>query len=252
MIIGIIQARMGSTRLPGKVLADVQGRSLIAHVVERCAAAKCLQRVVIATTGQPEDDRLAAHVRDTLGVDVFRGSTDDVLDRFYQCALHYAPDIVVRITADDPLKDPEIIDRAVAILREDAGADYCSNAIRPTFPEGLDIEAFRFPALAAAAAEARLPSEREHVTPFIWSRPQRFRIRNFEHEEDLSAWRLTVDKPADLDLMRAIFAALGTKNNKFSYRAVIDLLKRRPELRDINSGTVRNEGYLRSLQEEKR
>lgn len=250
MIIGIIQARMGSTRLPGKVLAEISGRSLISHVVERCAAAKSLERIVVATTDSHADDRLVAHICTALDADVFRGSTNDVLDRFYQCALRFKPEIIVRITADDPLKDPEIIDRAVELLRSDESLDYCSNTIRPTFPEGLDIEAFRFPALAAAASEARLASEREHVTPFIWSRPQRFRIHNFEHEEDLSAWRLTVDKPADLKLMRAIFGILATNNNMFSYRAVIDLLKQNPQLREINSGTIRNEGYLRSLQEE--
>lgn len=252
MILGILQARLGSTRLPNKVLADIEGQTLVERVLRRSAAAKRIDRVVVATTDRPEDDRLEKFVHETLGFDVFRGSTDDVLDRFYCCAAPYSPESIVRITADDPLKDPELIDRAVSILVEDPLLDYCSNTIKPTFPEGLDIEVFRFSSLKAAAAEARTPSEREHVTPFIYKRPERFRIRNFEHDEDLSDWRLTVDKPSDLELARIIFRSLSAHGTLFSYRDVIALLKQRPELREINAGTARNEGYLRSLQEEGR
>jgi spore coat polysaccharide biosynthesis protein SpsF len=243
MILGIVQARLGSTRLPEKVLAEIEGYTLIEHVLRRSAAAKRVDKVVVATTNRPEDDRLEKFVRESFGFEVFRGSTDDVLDRFFRCAAPYSPELIVRITADDPLKDPEIIDRAVKIQLDDPTLDYCSNTIKPTFPEGFDIETFRFSALATAASEARLPSEREHVTPFIWKRPGRFRIKNFEHDEDLSRWRLTVDKPADLELMRAIFRALSARGTLFSYRDVITLLKQRPELREINSGTQRNEGY---------
>lgn len=252
MIIGIIQARLGSTRLPKKVLAPIAGRSLIQHVIERSKAAKSIDRIVVATTDLPEDDALERVVRDELGTDVFRGAENDVLDRFYRCAVGYSPDIIVRITADDPLKDGEVIDRAVGELRADPSLDYVSNTLKPTFPEGLDIETFRFAALERAAREAHLPSEREHVTPFIWKNGDLFRARNFEHDEDLSAWRLTVDKPEDLALMREIFGALGAHGNLFSYREVIALLKRRPELLAINSGTIRNEGYERSLKEDKR
>jgi spore coat polysaccharide biosynthesis protein SpsF len=249
LILGIIQARMGSTRLPGKVLADIEGRPLIRHVIERSAAATHVDKVVVATTTEPADDALEDYLR-ALGTDVFRGSIDDVLDRFYRCAAPYAPEIIVRITADDPLKDPEVIDHCVGHLLADRTLDYCSNTLKPSYPEGLDIESFRFAALATAGAEATLASEREHVTPFIWKRPERFRLHNFENDENLSHWRWTVDKPADLELMRAIFAALKDRGNLFSYRDVIALIKRRPELLEINAGTVRNEGYLRSLQED--
>lgn len=250
MKLGIIQARMGSTRLPGKIMADIAGKPLIRHVIERSQAAETMDRLVVATTQGAEDDALEAYLKDELRIPCFRGSVDDVLDRFYRCAEPYAPSIVIRVTADDPLKDPEIIDRCVGHLLEEPGLDYCSNTQRPTFPEGLDIEAFRFSALATAAKEANLASEREHVTPFIWKRPERFRLHNFEHEKDLSSWRWTVDKQADLDFMRAVFGVFDGRNGQFSYREVIDLLDSRPDIRAINAGTVRNEGYLKSLQQE--
>jgi spore coat polysaccharide biosynthesis protein SpsF len=249
MKLGIIQARMGSTRLPGKIMADIAGKPLIRHVIERSQAAKTMDRLVVATTQGAEDDALEAYLKE-LGIGCFRGSVDDVLDRFYRCAESYKPSIIIRVTADDPLKDPEIIDRCVGHLLNDASLDYCSNTQRPTFPEGLDIEAFRFSALATAAKEANLPSEREHVTPFIWKRPERFKLHNFEHDKNLSDWRWTVDKQADLDFMRAVFGAFDGRGGQFSYREVIALLDGRPDIRAINAGTVRNEGYLKSLKQE--
>lgn len=249
-IIGIVQARLGSSRLPGKVLLDIEGRPLIQHVVERCAASKHIEQIVVATTEEADDDRLARYLDEELKVPVFRGSTDDVLSRFIGAARQAGADMIVRITADDPLKDAAVIDEAIEALLADPSLDYCSNTLNPTFPEGLDIEVFRFAALERANREARLASEREHVTPYIWKNPDLFRVKNFEYLENISDWRLTVDKPDDLELMRAIFAALGKGSNLFSYRDVIALLKEKPELRDINAGTVRNEGYLKSLNEE--
>lgn len=249
-IIGIVQARLGSSRLPGKVLLDIEGRPLIRHVVERCAASKHIEEIVVATTEEAVDDRLARYLGAELNVPVFRGSTDDVLSRFIGAARQSGADIIVRITADDPLKDAAVIDEGIEALLADPALDYCSNTLNPTFPEGLDIEVFRFSALERADREARLASEREHVTPYIWKNPDLFQVRNFEYPENISDWRLTVDKPDDLELMRAIFAALGKTNNLFSYRDVIDLLKQKPELREINAGTQRNEGYLKSVHEE--
>jgi spore coat polysaccharide biosynthesis protein SpsF len=249
-ILGIIQARLGSTRLPRKIFADIGGKRLIRHVVERSAASRHIGAIIVATTVEPEDAEVAEYATGVLGCGAFRGSTDDVLSRFYECAAPHAPDIIVRITADDPLKDAAIIDRAVEHLLADPALAYCSNTISPTFPEGFDIEAFRFSALERAHREAKLPSEREHVTPYIWKSPDKFAALNFTHDENLSDWRLTVDKPADLELMRAIFGELGKQTNLFSYREVIALLKARPELLDINRGTIRNEGYAKSLQQE--
>ncbi len=236
--------------MPGKVLADLGGRPLIQHVIERTAAASLIDRVVVATTEDSSDTALAAFVHDGLGAEVYRGSCDDVLDRFYRAAEPYAPDIIVRVTADDPFKDPEIINTAVQRLLDEPGLDYCSNTVTLTFPEGLDIEAFRFAALEAAAREARLPSEREHVTPFIWKQPERFASAQFVHQEDLSAWRLTVDTAADLKLARAIVEALEVGPEPISYPEIVELLKRQPQLLRINEEATRNAGYLRSVEKE--
>lgn len=248
--IAVVQARMGSSRLPGKVLLDIEGCPLIQHVVQRCGASKHIHDIVIATTQEAADDQLAEYCRNTLGLSVYRGSTDNVLARFMGAARLANADIIVRVTADDPLKDAGVIDEGIEALLADATLDYCSNTLRPTFPEGLDIEIFRFLALERADCEARLASEREHVTPYIWKHPELFKVTNFEHEENLSDWRLTVDKPNDLELMRAIFKALGQNSNLFSFRDVVALLKQNPALRDINAGTQRNEGYLNTVQEE--
>lgn len=249
MIVAIIQARMSSTRLANKVLMDLAGKPMLAHIVGRTKASK-VDKVVVATTVEPSDDELVTYLNGSGLCQVFRGSEEDVLERFFLCAREHAGDTIVRVTADDPLKDPEIINRALQKLADDPSLDYCSNTLRPTFPEGLDIEAFRFSALERAYHDAELASEREHVTPYIWKNPDRFKILNFEHEEDLSDWRWTVDKPEDMAFMRAIYEALGRDDPLFSYTTTIEYLKRHPELMSINAGTVRNEGYLKSLQDE--
>jgi len=249
MIAAIIQARMSSTRLPGKVLMPLAGRPMIRHIVERVRASG-VDEVIVATTREAADDPLVAYLEEERLCGVFRGSEDDVLERYYLSAKEAGAEIVVRVTADDPLKDPDVIDQALGFLAEDPGLDYCSNTLKPTFPEGLDIEAFRFSALEKAHREARLPSDREHVTPYIWKHGDIFRLKNFEHEEDLSSWRWTVDKPQDMEFMRQVFGALWDGDSVLSYRTVIDHLKRHPELMEVNAGTVRNEGYLKSIQDE--
>jgi perosamine synthetase len=239
---------MSSTRLPRKVLADLGGMTLLDRVIARVRATPSVSDVVVATTVEPDDDELAAYVqRGDTGV--FRGDRDDVLDRFYQCARKEAAEIIVRITADDPLKDPEIIERAIRHLLDDPALDYCSNTVEPSFPEGLDVEVFRFATLDRAWREARLPSEREHVTPYVWKHPQLFKIHNFGHDRDLSSWRWTVDKQSDLDFVRAVFDHFAARP-LVGYREIIAWLERNPQIRAINSDTVRNEGYLKSLQSE--
>jgi spore coat polysaccharide biosynthesis protein SpsF len=250
-IAAIIQARMGSSRLPAKVLADVCGRPMLQRLIDRIECVPEVDRIIVATTDGEADDQLAAWVSANTRCELFRGAENDVLDRFYQCARLAGASIVVRVTADDPLKDPALISHAIGCLLENPNLDYCSNTMRPTYPEGLDIEVFRFSALERAFREASLPSDREHVTPFIWRQPELFRGRNFEFERDLSAWRWTVDKPNDLEFIRRIYAEFQGWPD-VSYLEIIDLLERNPQLMLINQGTVRNEGYIKSLCQEKK
>lgn len=249
--VAIIQARMSSVRLSGKVLADIVGKALIDRIISRVRAARGIDEVVVATTLEPDDDVLVRHLTSNSRCRVFRGSLDDVLERFYQCASASQADVIVRITADDPLKDPLIIQRAIELLHADQGLDYVSNTIEPTYPEGLDVEVFRFSALEAAHRQAKLKSEREHVTPFIWKRPEQFRIANFKYERDLSQWRWTVDHPNDLEFMRRVYEHFQGAE-LVSYTDVIAWLETSPQIRAINADAVRNEGYLKSLASEQK
>jgi len=249
-IVGIIQARMGSTRLPGKVLADVHGQPMLKWLLDRLHSVKLIDEIVVATTVLPEDDRLVDWLSDNK-VEYFRGSEDDVLERFHECAKKYQADLVVRITADDPLKDPGIIAQAIAMVAEHPEVDYCSNSITPSYPEGLDIEVFRFSALEKSFQEARLSSEREHVTPYIWKNPTIFKITSFMLDRDLSHWRWTVDKPDDLRFIRAIYQEF-IYEPLVPFAKIISFLERNPKIMEINSAiAVRNEGYLKSLSLEK-
>ncbi len=235
--------------MPGKALKDLFGKTVLQHIVERVNATKGIDKVVIAMTDQTYDDPLEKYVKD-LGVEYFRGSENDVLDRFYQCAKKYNPEIVVRVTADDPLKDPEVIEKALNCLVEDKNLDYCSNTLVPSYPEGLDIEAFRFSALKTAWEKAQLPSEREHVTPFIWKNPGLFNLTNIKFDRDLSHWRWTLDKENDYELIYKIYEALYQPGKIFSYIDAIKLVEKNIHWLSINSNTVRNEGYLKSLAQE--
>jgi spore coat polysaccharide biosynthesis protein SpsF len=229
-IVAIIQARMGSTRLPGKVLAEICGRPILWHVVERTRAAQSLNSVVVATTTKPADDVIAAFCREH-GVDCFRGSEEDVLDRYYMAAREHAAEVVVRITSDCPLIDPEIVDKTVrAFLGE--RPDYASNSLIQTYPRGLDTEVMSFRTLEAAWREARLPYQRTHVTPYIYQNPERFKILPVTGDRNYSAYRWTVDTPEDLELVRAIYTRLTGESVLLN--DVVRLMEREPELADIN------------------
>ena len=248
-VVAIIQARMGSTRLPGKTLADISGTPLLLHIINRIKASKTIDSLIIATTRLSEDnvvEKLAADHR----VACYRGSTDDVLDRFYLAAKTCEADVIVRITADDPFKDPEILDLCCRYLLDHPDLDYVSNTMKPTYPEGLDIEVFRFHAIETAWKLAKLPSEREHVTPFIWKNPGTFRCVNIEHDEDLSGYRWTLDYPEDLQFTQVIYEKLHDKGI-FHMRDILDLLRKYPDLSNINNTFARNAGYLKSLENEK-
>ena len=244
MKVALIQARMGSSRFPGKVLADLSGRPMLWHVVKRVRQARNVDKVVIATTNEAADDPIAQFCAQE-GIDCFRGSEQDVLDRFYRAAKASGADVVIRITADCPLIDAEVIDRVIARF-ELGDCDYACNVIRYTYPDGLDTEVFSFQALERAWREAGKPSEREHVTPYL--RTGKFRTANVESEAPVSPakYRWTVDHPADLEFVRRVYAEFS-KNGKFGFREVFDLLKERPDLATIQAETITNEGYYKSL-----
>lgn len=250
MITAIIQARMSSIRLPGKVLLDIEGKPLLAHVVDRVRLARLIDRIVIATT-ENEKDRAIINFAEGEGIPFYVGSEDDVLDRFYRTAKERAAENIVRITPDDPFKDPEVIDKVVDYYLGHGGeVDYVSNTIKPTYPEGLDVEVFSFNALERAWREAKAPSEREHVTPYIWNHPELFRLANIENDEDLSDMRWTLDNEADLRFTREVYARLY-HGQVFLMKDILALLHTEPELAHINQGAARNAGYLKSLEQER-
>ncbi|NQU24678.1 MAG: glycosyltransferase family protein [Candidatus Nealsonbacteria bacterium] len=211
-VTAMIQARMASTRLPGKVLADIAGRSMLARVCDRVRQAETVDRIVVATGDGPSDAPVVECCRQ-MAVACFRGSEADVLDRFDRAAKEFRSEVVVRITADCPLIDPAVVDEVVrAFLREregPTGCDYASNTLRRTWPRGLDTEVMTADALADANRLATEPHERTHVTPYIYQHPERFRLLPVTGREDYSDRRWTVDEPEDLDLIRAVYERLG-------------------------------------------
>jgi spore coat polysaccharide biosynthesis protein SpsF (cytidylyltransferase family) len=249
-VIAVVQARLGSTRLPGKALSPIAGRPMLAHVLARATAIPGVDRVVLATTTSPEDAALVDLAR-AAGVASVRGSVSDVLDRFHAALTEHPADAIVRITADCPLLDPAVAGRVVAEYRRRAGElDYVSNVHPPTFPDGLDTEVISAGALASAWREAIAASDREHVTPYVWSRPQRFRLANVSGADDLSSLRWTVDDAQDLAFVRAVYGALAPDGEPraalFGMGAMLDLLRARPDIGAINAGTPRNEGFERA------
>lgn len=248
MILGLLQARMSSTRLPGKVLEPILGKPMLLRQLERIARARTIDRLVVATSDCSSDDPIealcAAH-----GVACARGSLDDVLDRFYRAAAGLNPDFIVRLTADCPLTDPDVIDGVVGFGTK-GNYDYATNALKPSFPDGLDVEVFTFKAMELAWREAELPSHREHVTPYIYRHPELFRIGHYTGSPDLSHLRWTVDMPVDLALVRQIYEALYTAKPDFRKADILALIETRPELRTLNSAYPRNEGLVKSLEQD--
>ena len=231
--IAIIQARMGSTRLTGKVVADLAGEPVLTRVLNRVRRAYRLDEVIVATTTRSSDEPIVK-ICESYGVPCFQGSDEDVLDRYYRAALQYSADVIVRITSDCPLIEPLIIDQVVEEFLHRAGeVHYASNIVpRRTFPRGLDTEVFSFDTLACAWEEDDDPHRREHVTPYIYGHPERFRIHSVEHEEDLSYHRWTIDTPEDLEFIRLIYDHFT--RDDFSWTEVLTLLERNPEWLEIN------------------
>lgn len=241
--VAIVQARMGSSRLPNKVLQPIAGTPMLGHVIERLQRAQRIDRIVVATSTSKADEPIVRYAR-SRGVDVFRGEENDVLDRFYQAAKAFGAKCIVRITADCPLIDPKVVDRVMETFEREK-PDYASNNIRYTYPEGLDVEIFSFAALEIAWKEAKESLEREHVTRYLRLSPQ-FRRVSVERKEDLShlQYNWSVDRQEDLRLAHAILEQVGKKGkDAFDHETVVELLATRPELAGNLAQRIRNEGY---------
>ncbi len=230
----IIQARMGSSRLPGKVLLPLAGRPAIDHVLERVRAAREVELVVVATSSDPGDDPIADHCSGC-GIPFVRGSETDVLSRYLLALETFPTDIAVRITADCPLTDPNLIDSLVSHLKDAGGTlDYHSNTLPPRrIPHGLDVEVFSSSALQRAGREAHQPEEREHVTPYLYRHPELFRVSGATLEADLSHHRWTLDTEADRDLLDRILTAMP--RNRYRWQDTLALLDTHPSWVSINS-----------------
>jgi spore coat polysaccharide biosynthesis protein SpsF len=230
--VAIIQARMGSSRLPGKVLKDLGGETVLGRVVRRLQRSRHISKIVVATTTGPADEVIVAEC-DRLEVLCFRGSEHDVLDRYYQAAHEKAAEAVVRVTSDCPLIDAKLVDETVEVFRN-RHADYASNVFPRTYPRGLDTEVFSFDALDRAWREAREAHQREHVTPYLYEHPQIFKLASLSGAADYSRYRWTLDTREDLELLRAIYSRFHGRDD-FSWQEVLRLMEREPELAELNS-----------------
>jgi spore coat polysaccharide biosynthesis protein SpsF len=248
-VVAVLQARSTSTRLPGKVLKPILGEPMLARQIERIQRSREIDRLIVATSEEASDDSLA-QLCSRLDVPCFRGSLNDVLDRFFRAVEPLAPAYVVRLTGDCPLADPDVIDAAILMCK--AGHyDYVTNALHATYPDGLDVEVFTYASLAEAHREASLLSQREHVTPFINRQPERFKIGELMNAEDLSALRWTVDESEDFALVARIYEELYPLNPAFRMNDVLALLERHPGWKTVNTAHKRNEGYEKSLEKDR-
>ena len=229
----IVQARMTSTRLPGKILKQVMDKPLLEYQIERLRDVLLADEIVVATTTNQADEPII-ELCSRLAVSYFRGSEEDVLSRYYHAASQYKADIVIRITSDCPVIDPKVIDRIIRFYTDHA-FDYVSNSLNRTYPRGMDTEAFSYKVLQEAFEEATEQPEREHVTPFLYRHPERYRLANVSYVTDFSKYRWTVDTPEDYTLIKRIITALYPLNAKFCLEDILRLLEQNPNWHLINA-----------------
>ena len=246
-ILAITQARFSSSRLPAKILKEVNGKSLLEIHLRRILKSKMITKLKVATTTE-DGANIIIDIANRLNVESYQGSIDDVLTRFYETAKPESPDYVVRLTSDCPLIDPEVIDLVIQRCLE-AGCDYASNSLLPTYPDGMDVEIFKFSALVKAFNEAKLKSDREHVTPFIWRNSTfksgtLFKSINVENSVDYSEYRITVDTLDDYLLVKSLIENLGVDKPFIDY---VKFLKQHKNIKELNQHFKRNEGYDKSL-----
>ncbi|XPV76170.1 MAG: cytidylyltransferase domain-containing protein [Desulfovibrio sp.] len=246
-VVAVIQARMTSSRLPGKVLMPILGKPLLAYQLERLRRCKNIDKIVLATTTNTEDDpvaELAKHEK----IDIFRGSEHDVLDRMYHAATAAKATTFVRLTGDCPLIDPLLIDTMVTLL-DNPQIDYAHTA--QSFAEGLSCEVCSMKLLEEAWNKAELASEREHVTLYIRNRPEKYSLFSYNNERDDSGYRITVDEPEDFEVVKLIIEALYPKTSDFTFTEIRNFLLEHPEIVRMNSKIIRNEGLIKSLTNDK-
>ncbi|MGI0482884.1 cytidylyltransferase domain-containing protein [Geminocystis sp. CENA526] len=235
--VAIIQARMGSTRLPNKVIKTLCDRTVLSHVIDRVKNCNRLDQIVVATTTLPQDDAIVQEAQ-LCGVNWFRGNETNVLERYYLTAKEYQADTIMRITSDCPLLDIEIIEQLLSYFQEEnnmgLGIDYLSNTLRRSFPIGLDAEVFTSNALERAYDYATKDYEKEHVTPYIYQHPDLFSLHNLSNDDDLSHYRWTLDTPEDYELIKIIYENLYPENSLFGMDEILSFLENKPHLTKIN------------------
>jgi spore coat polysaccharide biosynthesis protein SpsF len=251
-IIIIIQARLGSTRLPGKVLKTVAGEKLLLRTYERISFSKTADVIIIATSNSEKDD-LIEEICKKENIKYYRGSEDDLLERHYKAGIEFGADVVVKIPSDCPLIDYRIIDRVIKFYMDNKNKyDFVSNLHPATYPDGNDVEVIPMNVLKIAYSEAKSKMEREHTTPFIWERPDRFRIGNVEWETGLDysmTHRFTIDYPEDYDFIKTVYDELYFKDNKFSLDDILKLLIRKPGIKALNEKYAGVNWYRNHLDE---
>jgi spore coat polysaccharide biosynthesis protein SpsF (cytidylyltransferase family) len=248
-VIAILQARCNSSRLPNKVLLPILGKPMIQWQIERLSRCKNIDKLIVATSEESSDLPLV-ELCDDIGIPVYRGSLNNVLERFYQVAIQNEPEFIVRLTGDCPLIDPMIVDEVIEFINL-GSFDYVSNSIEPSYPDGLDVEVFSFNTLKNIYANAKISSEKEHVTLHVANNRNKFKIGIYRNPTDLSHHRWTVDEPSDFKLVTAIFEGLAHLKGDFLMIDVLHFLEKNQELQSLNHNIMRNEGLLKSIIQDK-
>jgi len=244
--VAIIQVRMSSTRLPGKVLKKLNGITVLESLLNQLNYSKLLNDKIIATTSNSEDDVIFNFCK-SKEIKCYRGSQDDVLDRYYNCAKKFSINTIIRITSDCPLMDPQVVDAVIDFYLKNS-YDYVNNCYNRTYPYGNDVEIFSLKVLEKVWEKATKPSEREHVTPYIYNNPDEFSLGWIENKENLSEFHWTIDRKEDLIFVQNIFKKISKR--PILMKDIIDVIKDDPSLLEINKNTNPNEGYLKSIKEE--
>jgi spore coat polysaccharide biosynthesis protein SpsF len=244
MITAIIQARMSSTRLPGKIMTVFSGNTLLGHIIERISHAKCISRIIVATTENPADDEPVDWLK-TKGIEYFRGSESDVLSRYFEAAKKVGASHIARITSDDPFKDPQIIDEVAKLYFEES-LDFAYNNKPPTFAEGLDTEIFSFEALNRAELNSKDPFEREHVTQHFYRNAEKFKQKNLKSDFDFSHLRWTIDTEQDLLMTKSVYENLYSPGKIFLAKDILKLIEKNPQIATINQNVKRSDMYKKN------